>query len=1028
MAIIDKRITNNSNLSAGVNYSGSTTINTSDSLALNLEYEGSEFYPLLRRWDALWIDHLSKFISVGVGGLYETTDLINWSKIEINVLPANPTYDLDFISLSINSNSTFLAIGYSPTFQRILISNGSTIFFSNNGVDWEITKYSRPENATDNGGNSFYSQTTYNIIWHNGFFYSMGYSGESRRILRSADGGITWFIESPINSTRFTHSAISGNVLIVGTNFGNIIYRNVNNGVWEIIEMEPGNTNGFVNSVVFANSLFVALNNRGQVFTSSNNGLNWTRRSNPLENSEAKSLIFNSLNSKFYIIYKDFKTTVSSIDGVNWVIEGKDYSYLDTKNKYFMFNSILNIDKLRFYSNLNTFAYFPTTVNNPPIYYTSNNLIDWNLIRLKENINFNRVAFNPFNPNTSSLWRISNNNEIYKGNTLVNLPIVPDSVNYIDIAFKSSNSVCVVGNDSLGNTVAIASTTTDVDFTLSPDNLGNFSVSSSGAKPMLIFASHLNNYFFVNNNSSTIYSSSEGLSWSSNITPETFRGLTYLKEVNLILGFAFNNLYYSSDGINWNLCQVKGVSGVSFFIVSYNSKNKTYYATSSQFNINGYATSKDGINWVGYEGKQTPGSNFSYNNSIFAIEYIDALDAFIGISSNTIWLSKDFLIWAVVKKLPTEGSHRFIYNYINNTIEGVINSSTENNNIFKTNILASNKITSSISPHYSSFYLNFIQEFSSPENKSWRVLTWSPKLKIFCALSNQGSSNRVATSEDGNNWTLVDPGSGLNNQTWFSIIWVDDLSLFVAVGSVIMTSSDGISWTLSYTPPSPRQFTSIAWSNKFKYLIAVINNMNQTVLSTDVMRSFDGLNWENIPFLSFSTGSWSGITATSDHDIRSIERFILVSQNNSNMASSSSGETWSNYSDDTGFQNNWQSVCFSPEKNIYVAVATQGTATGKTIAYSSSGRNWILANRVDGSLLKVIWVKELSIFVAVGRDTTNNNNSIFVSPDGINWDKKSVPDTILSNPLYTDVSYAPELGIFCIIGDDHFLVTKSIFK
>ncbi|KKL68295.1 hypothetical protein LCGC14_2126430, partial [marine sediment metagenome] len=97
--------------------------------------------------------------------------------------------------------------------------------------------------------------------------------------------------------------------------------------------------------------------------------------------------------------------------------------------------------------------------------------------------------------------------------------------------------------------------------------------------------------------------------------------------------------------------------------------------------------------------------------------------------------------------------------------------------------------------------LFWIPRNSSVDNK-WRSVCWSPELSLFCAVSLDGTNDRVMTSPDGIIWTSRT--TPVDNQ-WISVSWSPELTLFCAVsisGSLnrVMTSPDGINWTIRTTP------------------------------------------------------------------------------------------------------------------------------------------------------------------------------------------------------------------------------------
>ena len=77
--------------------------------------------------------------------------------------------------------------------------------------------------------------------------------------------------------------------------------------------------------------------------------------------------------------------------------------------------------------------------------------------------------------------------------------------------------------------------------------------------------------------------------------------------------------------------------------------------------------------------------------------------------------------------------------------------------------------------------------------------------------------------------------------------------------------------------------------------------------------------------------------------------------------------------------NDWHSVCWSPELHLFVAVATTGT--GNRVMTSPDGMNWITrTSAADNSWYSVCWSPELSLFVAVA--ATGTGSRVMTSPMG----------------------------------------------
>jgi hypothetical protein len=145
---------------------------------------------------------------------------------------------------------------------------------------------------------------------------------------------------------------------------------------------------------------------------------------------------------------------------------------------------------------------------------------------------------------------------------------------------------------------------------------------------------------------------------------------------------------------------------------------------------------------------------------------------------------------------------------------------------------------------------------STPE---YSVVCWSSELRKFVAISNN-FSGKVITSTNGIDWNMISLGTDYLQQ-WSSLIWVPELSLFVAVSTkgtsrAIMTSKDGEDWNLGTIPAIP--IRTVAYSTKLELMVA-LGPTNTALVSSD------GFSWTTIllPLASdWSTVIWSAKLAT----------------------------------------------------------------------------------------------------------------------------------------------------------------------
>ena len=140
---------------------------------------------------------------------------------------------------------------------------------------------------------------------------------------------------------------------------------------------------------------------------------------------------------------------------------------------------------------------------------------------------------------------------------------------------------------------------------------------------------------------------------------------------------------------------------------------------------------------------------------------------------------------------------------------------------------------------------------------------------------------------------------------------------------------------------------------------------------------------------------------------------VFSASNGSNIVmTSSNGTSWTSTSEGVDL-NSWNSVCWSPQFRIFVAVASSGD---KRVMYSTNGTTWTSTLQgVDlNSWQSVCWSPELGIFVAVANAVTNSINRVMYSTDGTNW--TSTSNGVDSNS-WSSVCWSPELGIFVAVAD-----------
>uniref|UniRef100_A0A6C0CSX1 Peptidase S74 domain-containing protein n=1 Tax=viral metagenome TaxID=1070528 RepID=A0A6C0CSX1_9ZZZZ len=281
----------------------------------------------------------------------------------------------------------------------------------------------------------------------------------------------------------------------------------------------------------------------------------------------------------------------------------------------------------------------------------------------------------------------------------------------------------------------------------------------------------------------------------------------------------------------------------------------------------------------------------------------------------------------------------------------------------------------------------------------WTSVIWVSELSLFVAV---GWDPYIGTSTDGITWNVVGTTS---TEYWTSVCWSPELSLFVAVGwsSYVMTSPDGITWTnvsIQYN-----LWSSIAWSSSLSLFVAVSWGR--------IMTSSNGTIWTfaDAPVSNI----WKSICWSPE-----LSLFVAVAYAGADnrVMTSSNGTSWTLQTTPT---NTWTSVCWSPELSLFVAVA--GSGTNDRVMTSANGTSWTSrTSAVDNDWFSIVWSAELSLFMAVAYSYVNVANQVMTSTDGINW----TASLTISDSKWHSVCWSPDLSRFVAVGGEG--VAKTMYS
>lgn len=267
-----------------------------------------------------------------------------------------------------------------------------------------------------------------------------------------------------------------------------------------------------------------------------------------------------------------------------------------------------------------------------------------------------------------------------------------------------------------------------------------------------------------------------------------------------------------------------------------------------------------------------------------------------------------------------------------------------------------------------------------PAENSWVGVAYGNNL--FVAIASSGTGNRVMTSPDGITWTIRTTPAGDN--VWAAITYGD--GKFVAVGAPnvnnansVMTSPDGINWTLRVPGNTTSQWVGITYANSTFVAVAQFGTVR-------AMTSPDGITWTDRPSLN-AAHNWTGITYGNG-------KFVAVALDAplaNPVAWSTDGVTWTQVA---APGDGWYGVTYGDNK----FVAVRGGSTSNRAMTSPDGITWTLqATPVSNNWRVVRYGGGLFVSAAI----TGTGNRIMTSPDGIAWTaRNSTADVVWRGLAY----------------------------
>ena len=305
---------------------------------------------------------------------------------------------------------------------------------------------------------------------------------------------------------------------------------------------------------------------------------------------------------------------------------------------------------------------------------------------------------------------------------------------------------------------------------------------------------------------------------------------------------------------------------------------------------------------------------------------------------------------------------------------------------------------------------------ASPADYIWRGIAYGNGLFVVVS-GTDGSNNSVMTSPNGINWTLrTTPNPGAS---WRSITFGTPTSnpngLFVAVadggtGNRVMTSSDGITWTSVAASNNTNVWVSIAYGSGYFVATAHSGDTNR------IMYSSNGTTWTAVAtgatFEGLSVGFGNGRFVVGS---RGSSNYVLYTNTNLSLNPPSTAN-WAQSNSVNILR--WCSITYG--NGLFVAVSDAYNISG--VPASGTGGQQ-LTSRVMTSPDGITWSNRYApdigwfgitygagMFVACSKSTTGNRT--MTSPDGINWAlRPSANDTL----NWSGITYGN--GIFVTVAE-----------
>jgi hypothetical protein len=954
----------------------------------------------------------------------------------------NILYSMDSITwtTSYSSSNNYNSICWSLELQ-LFVAVGSVgsqrAITSSDGISWTLRNLNITNNWTS-------------ICWSPELMLFVAVSNNGTNRIALSDNGINWISDNcPLNNWTSICWSPELHLFVAVANSGtnNRVMTSVDGTIW--ISRTSAVDNDWT-SVCWSKylNLFVAVSNTGnnnRIMTS-NDGINWTSRTSPADNNWNCIIWVDQLKMFISVASSGSDRLMYSYNGINWnlitlninndwtsICWSSEFNHLLMVslsgtyriNKSYFFNSTdfntMCLPKLEETSDFKLkydmpYNYSGSITHQFEIgtsflsFYNSSANIHYQMYMDTVNFNFNQTSnfsINIADHNgidsglalnntliTATGNQINSLSGMILGQAVANKALSLDSfLNISNINELSCNSVTLNSNfNNITPGIAYSDNLLVCDNNKNIKNINEITVNTLKLKNTII--NHNNIDLSTNPLYTTVFNRSNILYNFNN-----GRAVVWSPELAIFVALSAstnqsNSVAISSDGDNWYTYPLTVTNG--FNNICWSSTLRLFVAVANNTNLFYY--SSNGINW---------------NTSTFSLTY----------TWQSVCWSNELNMFAAVARSASNGTS------IATSVDGINwTSRTAPDNQWWQIIYAKNRfiVIGSIGIMTSTDGIIWTTG-TVPASQNWKSITYSNSLDLFVIVSDSGS-NRIAYSSNLTTWTLIT--APVLNQ-WYSVYWISELNIFISTAisgtnNRIMISNNGINWYIrSHNNQNLPFYYQIAWSptlNKlvlssdtnYYYIgnIKFTDNLNKNMYLDDIHQKsikYNDVvynivnNW--IPRNAAVNEQWQSICYSTELNL-----FVAISNSGTSNRIMTSNDSINWTTQVNPVDNNWTSICYSSELTLFVAVSNTGT--NDRIMTSSDGINWTSrTNPVDNDWTSVCWSNDLSLFVAVAN--TGTNDRIMTSSDGINWTSRTNP--VDNN--WTSVCYSSELTLFVAVSN-----------